>query len=369
MGGGQRGVRRCATLAVSPRTERNLQDDVLRFAAMVASPPPIPLPPASRTRKGGALPTRARMPSAPEDQAEARARASAASIAAITDEAPASRILRFTWLGLAATFTLVVAAVLTRSPEAVQALEERAYGRSGAYAHPAHDETPATAPPPGETAPEGELGKARLAGIVALAPLAQRYPNDPAVLRALMLAHAGDKAGYAQALTVARRLFEIAPKSAGDEDMRLTLTRILAGPAETAALAAESLTSKMGTFGPDLLYDLATDASAGLARERAGKAMESTELRKAAAPELLIALELKGALPCKRKALFARARAEGDERSLPFLKPLLVTNGCTKMLFVKTDCYECLGNREGLSETVEAIEARARSAEAPSEKR
>ena len=307
------------------------------------------------------------MPSAPEDQAEARARASAASIAAITDETPASRILRFTWLGLAVIFTLIVAAALTRSPEAVQALEERTAGRAVTYARPARDE--ATAPPPGEIAPEGELGKARLAGIVALAPLAQRYPNDPAVLRALMLAHAGDKAGYAQALTIARRLFEIAPKSAGDEDMRGTLTRILAGPPETAALAAEALTSKMGTFGPDLLYDLATDASAGVARERTLKAIESPELRKAASPELLIALELKAAPPCKRKALFARARAEGDERSVPFLKPLLVTTGCTKMLFVKTDCYECLGNREGLSEAIEAIEARARSAEAPSEKR
>lgn len=336
---------------------------------MAASPPPTPLPLASRTRQGSALPTRARMPSAPEEQAEARAHASAASIAAITDEAPASRILRFTWLGLAAIFTLIVAAVLTRSPEAVQALEERASGRAVTYARPARDEATATAPPPGETAPEGELDKARLAGIVALAPLAQRYPNDPAVLRALMLAHAGDKAGYAQALTVARRLFEIAPKSAGDEDMRGTLTRILAGPPETATLAAEALTSKTGTFGPDLLYDLATDASAGHARERAGKALESPELRKTASPELLLALELKAALPCKRKALFARARAEGDERSLPFLKPLLVTNGCTKMFFAKIDCYECLGNREGLSEAIEAIEARTRSAEAPSEKR
>jgi hypothetical protein len=334
---------------------------------MVAPRSPTPSAPASRTGKGSALASRTRMTAAPAEQAEARARAraSAASFAAITNDPPASRILRFTWLGLATTVTLVVVAVLARSPEAVQALEERAVSRSIGSANGARpardDDADAAAPtrPPGETAPEGELGRARLAGLSALAPLAQRYPNDPAVLHALMLAHGDDKAGYAQAVTVARRLFEIAPKSTGDEDMRRTLTRILAGPPETAALAAEALTSRMGTFGPDLLYELASDASAGHARERAGKALEAPELRKSASPELLIALELKAAAACKRKPLFDRARADGDQRALPFLKPLLVTNGCTKMFFARTDCYECLGNREGLGEAVAAIEARA----------
>jgi hypothetical protein len=278
-------------------------------------------------------------------------------------EHAATRPTRLAWQGLAATTAVIIIAVLARSPQAIQVLEERAGGAIPTKTRSKSDSpVPVPAPQPnrpvGQSAPANELNAARLAGLSALGPLAQKYPNDPAVLKALMIAHASDKTGYASALTVAMRLFEIAPKTAGDDEMRATLLRILAGPTEGAALAFEAVSTKMGPFGADLLFEVANDSNAGRSRERAGKLLEGPEIRKVASPALLIALDLKAASPCKRKDLFERARDEGDARALPLLKPLQATNGCTRMFLSRADCYPCLGNRTELNEAVKAIEAR-----------
>jgi hypothetical protein len=92
-------------------------------------------------------------------------------------------------------------------------------------------------------------------------------------------------------------------------------------------------------------------------RDYAAKLLDKPEVRKNATTPLLITLDLRVTIPCSRKALFARAREEGDGRALPYLKVLLPTKGCTKKR-VKVDCYECLGSRVDLKKAVDAIEAR-----------
>ena len=83
----------------------------------------------------------------------------------------------------------------------------------------------------------------------------------------------------------------------------------------------------MGSAGPDLLFELVTTTStAKYPKERAAKQLDDAAVRALATPALLIALELRGVLPCARKPLLARARDAGDARSLAYLKPLLAAS-------------------------------------------
>jgi eukaryotic-like serine/threonine-protein kinase len=271
---------------------------------------------------------------------------------------PAQALL--SWLGLLGILAIAIVAVSLRSSKTIDALEERVSARGAsassagaASAGPSEDDAPA-AP---TTAPSADLDAARAEGLVALGPLAQKFPSDPAVLKALMLAHASDKAGYSAAVGVARRLFDVAPASTSDEDVHRVLLLAANGPPDVAAQAFELISSKMGSAGPDLLFDLVTTPStAKYPKERAAKQLEDPAVRALASPALVIALELRAALPCGRKPLLARARESGDARSLSYLKQLLPTTGCG--FFRRGDCFDCFGNRSELRETITAIEAR-----------
>lgn len=272
---------------------------------------------------------------------------------------------RLAWLGLILTTGGIVAAVLLRNPRAIQVLEETESerGRGAAPAPPASTERPSASAvpraPAAQTASTDELDSARIGGIAALGALAQKYPNDPAVLKALMILHAGDRAGYANAVTIAKHLFELDPNTKLDDDLRKAMLRAANGPIDVAGVALDALASKMGPAGPDLLYEVANEPSMGrFPRDRAGRLLESPEVRKLASPALLIAMALRAAGPCKRKELFARAESDGDARALPFLKPLQSTTGCSKLVVMKGDCFACLGNRATLNKAIKTIEAR-----------
>lgn len=271
---------------------------------------------------------------------------------------PASALL--SWLGLLGVIALVLSAIAVRSPKSVAALERASSpslaGSSSALADreaPGADDTP----PAPTTASAAELDAARTGGLVALGPLAQKYPSDPAVLKALLLAHASDKAGYSAAIGVARRLFDVTPLATSDIDVRRVILLATNGPSDVATQAFELISTAMGPAGPDLLFELVTTTTTAKSpKERAAKQLEAPAVRALASPALLIALELRAALPCARKPLFSRARDSGDARSLTYLKQLLPTTGCG--LFRRSDCYECLSNRAELKEAIAAIEAR-----------
>jgi eukaryotic-like serine/threonine-protein kinase len=263
------------------------------------------------------------------------------------------------WIGLLGITAIVLFAVSMRSPKTLDALEDMspAIG-AGSSSSSRGSARGADEPPPAPTtAPAADLDAARAEGLVALGPLAQKFPSDPAVLKALMLAHASDKAGYSAAVGVARRLLEVAPSATTDEDVRRVLLLAANGPIDVAAQAFDLISTKMGSVGPDLLFELVTTtATAKYPKERAAKQLDDPAVRALASPALLIALDLRAALPCARKPLLSRARDTGDARSLSYLKQVAPTTGCG--FFRRGDCYDCLGNRAELKEAISAIEAR-----------
>jgi hypothetical protein len=264
------------------------------------------------------------------------------------------------WSGLLVLGVVVALSVLLRNSKAIEALEEEAPTARAATttkkAAPGGSVNAAPRAPAGPSA--SELDAARLGGADTLAALAQRFPEDPRVLEALCVAQTRDKKDYAGALRVLRHLFEVAPARRGDAEVREVLIDIANGPADTASEAFEIMKAKMGTYGPDALFDLLQLASGKYAKEHVAAALGDPEVAKSASKALLVADDLRRTLPCARKALIGRATAEGDGRSLPYLKPMLAAN-CRGM-FRPAECFQCFSasERAAIAAAIEAIEKR-----------
>jgi serine/threonine-protein kinase len=225
-------------------------------------------------------------------------------------------------------------------------------------APPSAAPAPSPTKEPGPRAPVDELAKAAEKGVDGLEPLAERFPTDPAVLRALLLAFASRANGLVDAMTIAKRLFEVAPEQAEDKDVRFLVKRAAATPGQASALAFPLLVDSMGSAGPDLLYELTlTDARAA---PRADQLLASEVVRAKATPALLVANDLRKAASCSaRVPLLERAAAVGDERSAAILAPLGATTkkGCGKKK--KLPCpAACPAEGERFLDTVAQIRAR-----------
>jgi hypothetical protein len=212
-----------------------------------------------------------------------------------------------------------------------------------------------------------ELDAARIGGPQALAALAQRYPEEPSVLQALCSAQVHDTKDFLGAVRVLRHLIEIAPERAADKDVQTLVIDVANGPADAAEEVFDLLKSKMGSHGPDLLYELITAATGKYAKEHAASALGDPAVQKQASKALLIADELRIKLPCARKPLISRAAADGDQRSLPWLRQILPAKTCKGAggivgLFRGSDCrpLECYlpSERTGVANAIEAIEKR-----------
>ncbi|UQA55873.1 serine/threonine-protein kinase [Polyangium aurulentum] len=268
--------------------------------------------------------------------------------------------------GLLLIAGLVITAVSLRNKAALDALEDAAQptpivdaGAPDVQATAAADAAPAPPPEPARPnkATPDELEDAQAKGAPALAALAERYGSDPAVLEALVVAYAKEKASYKQAVRTTRKLLEVAPEKATDPDVERAMLMVANGPLDTADGAIELMATNMGSRGPDLLYELVTAPGIGkYPKERAGTLLKDPVVRRLATPALLMANDLRVAAPCSRKDLFDRAKVEGDARTLGLLKPMLVTKGCG--MFRRSDCFACLKNRAELRATIDAIEKR-----------
>src|SRR5207237_8630804 len=129
-----------------------------------------------------------------------------------------------------------------------------------------------------------------------------------------------------------------------DKDLQSIGMRAANGPPALQERALSLMATGMGSVGPDLLYELTTAPS--VARPVKQKALDLTkrdDVRKAASPALLIALDLRDHPGCARKDYLGDAEKSGDARSLAFLTPLQASKGCG--LFAMSDCYACFGNR------------------------
>lgn len=279
------------------------------------------------------------------------------------------------WQAIGLASAVICGAALLRAPRVVDSIE------AAASAHPSQavGETSngadakagasagaaAEAPPAPRGASAVELEQARASGVPALSGLAARYPDDPAVVRALLFAQASARLPAADVTATAVRLIELAPASARDPLLVDIVVQAALGPSSSqgAAKALDLLVTKLGPAGYDRLTVIATTSTvSAAARDRAAELLAIPRVRAVGSPAALVAEDLRRAKPCDRKSLFERAGDAGDARALPYLKPLAVTNGCKSGLFGmggRVDCYPCLGNRAGLNEAIEAIEKRA----------
>lgn len=268
--------------------------------------------------------------------------------------------------GLGALALVCVLAVAVRPARVVAAIEavDAPPGSPAAIAAakgeplPDGDDGETPAPPKKQYATPDELDSADT--LPKLVVLGEQYPEDPAVLKRLAIAHSG-KGDHSAAIRAVRKLSRLSADTTGEDAIVQVVQRAAAGSPEVQELAFELMQDGMGPGGPDLLFELATTtATPKPARDRAERALASEPVRKLATPALLVAMDLRATKSsCERKKLFPRARDEGDARSLPFLTPLLATSGCG---FLGTgDCLKCLGGRQDLREAITAIQARAKT--------
>jgi serine/threonine-protein kinase len=217
-------------------------------------------------------------------------------------------------------------------------------------------------PPPPARAPSDELAAAVAKGADGLLPLAEKYPNDPAVLKPLVIAFASRSTGLADAMVVATRLFDAAPEQAADEDLRFLVKKAAGTPGDTSKLAFAALTGHMGSAGPDLLYELMlNDAKTS---QQARELLATPDVRGRASPALLVAYDLRLASTCSAKVpLLPRAAELGDERTISILSPLATgrPKGCGKRK--RDPCPPpCAEEAKRFNETLARIGARGAAA-------
>jgi serine/threonine-protein kinase len=216
-----------------------------------------------------------------------------------------------------------------------------------------------------ERAPAQELADAASKGVDGLLPLAERFPQDPAVLKPLVLAFASRATGLADAMAVTKRLLQVAPEESRDQDLRFLVKKGAASPGEASRLAFELMSTQMGSTGPDLLYELYIGSPK--ASKRAQELLDIDAIKQKASPALLVAYELRKTESCAGRLKFlARAAELGDERSVAVLAPLSVGSkkGCGK--WKRQPCPPaCPAEAQRYSETVARINARLSQTRSP----
>jgi hypothetical protein len=172
------------------------------------------------------------------------------------------------------------------------------------------------------------------------------------------MAYASRSTSVTDAMTVATRLFDAAPESTADPDLRFLIKRGAGLPGETSKIAIEAMTSHMGSAGPDLLFELMlNDAKMS---KQAQALLAQPAIRDRGTPALAVAYDLRLARTCSAKVpLLKRAAELGDERSIAILAPLGTgtRKGCGKRK--KDPCPPpCAEEAKKFNETISRIVAR-----------
>lgn len=247
--------------------------------------------------------------------------------------------------------------VVTSSPSVVE-LAAPTDEAPAASADPAPSATPTNAAKAIEHAPADELAQASAKGAQGLAPLAERYPRDPNVLKPLVFAFASRSTGLTDAMAIMQRLFDVSPEETRDSDLKFLLRRAANSPGESSILAFSTMTEHMGAAGPDQLYELMITNSR--LSKRADELLASEELQAIASPALKIAYELRKAPSCAaRLPLLDRAAELGDLRTVALLSPLTIGSkkGCGR--YKRSPCFApCAAEARQYTEAANRIMAR-----------
>jgi hypothetical protein len=265
--------------------------------------------------------------------------------------------IQLTVAGLAAIVLLIVgAAALRTSPSA--ALEEDDAAPAASASSGARSRRGPTTGSPGVSRPPPAPSSAGSIS-VPVAPL----PTDPApppsdLARALRadLRKEVQLGHYQSATEALGRLVDLEPRSGEDGEVRGDVVELamrvmlLTGP--EPARVFDLIATRMGTAGIDILYELLTTRGGSRAAARAEELLHDDAVRARGTPALRIAYELRTAHGCDdKRALFPRAKSEGDNRTLGQLQ--LLNRRCGRHA---TSC--CLQNDPGLREAMEGIKGR-----------
>jgi hypothetical protein len=220
-----------------------------------------------------------------------------------------------------------------------------------------------TPEPPILRASDDELATAVSTGVDGLLPLSEKYPKDPRVLERLVVSFASRATGYADAMSVAKRLIGVAPAYTRSEPLGHIVRRAAETPGNASELAYDLLAGPLGSVGPDLLYQLSLSDQKGDGRAR--KLLDTSEVRALASPALRVALDLRAAAGCEAAfALLPRARSLGDQRSAVLLAALAQgsKSGCGK--WKRTPCAaQCKDQSKEMLEVVRVIQLRGKTTE------
>lgn len=153
-------------------------------------------------------------------------------------------------------------------------------------------------------------------------------------------------------------LLDVEPSAAQDREIKNaiieTLMRIMVGEGPDIEKLFGIVQGKMGTAGPDVLYELMTTRGGSRAAKRAEELLRDEGVRARGTPALRIAYDLRTARSCEDKvALFDRAKTDADRRALGLLQ--LLNQDCGRR---SGEC--CLHNDPGLKATIDAVKERLR---------
>jgi serine/threonine-protein kinase len=196
--------------------------------------------------------------------------------------------------------------------------------------------------------------------IEQLSALALANPTRPEIHRALVDAYMGTKRP-ADAMDEAATTLGLDPGATKDKEFRTTIRNVaLTGGKEAEDKAFLLLVDKMGSDGPDVLYDMGYIATGyPKAGARAKAALKRSDVRAKATDELKLALdvqEVASRSPCEIHKYLDRAAEIGDWRTSHVLKRYVQVGGCG--FLGRRDCWPCLHNDGALARAIRTIDSR-----------
>jgi len=161
---------------------------------------------------------------------------------------------------------------------------------------------------------------------------------------------------YPAATDTLARLLDMDPRAAEDSEVHSDVVelsmRVMLQPGNDADRVFDMITTKMGTTGIDILYELVTTHGGARAAARAEDVLKDPGVRARGTPALRIAYDFRVTRACdQKKALFGRAKTDGDRRTWGQLQQ--VNRRCGRR---SPGC--CFENDPDLRAALDAIDAR-----------
>jgi serine/threonine-protein kinase len=199
-----------------------------------------------------------------------------------------------------------------------------------------------------------QIKQAASDGIPALTALAERFPKDARVRRALAHLYMAQNDGV-QALRELAKAAAMSSAAVLDGEILQAVAMANKPDALDASLAL--LGEQFGSRGVDALYALAFRPGPPAVRSRAGQSLERPQVRARASAAASIALDLRAAARCEdKRGLLDRAAKDGDQRVLQQLKALAQTNNCGP--YGVLDCWSCMRGGSQLQDAIAAVQKR-----------